>query len=189
MESLKDGNKSRLVLLLAVLLIAAGVVLIVTGNNKSFIAKDKPKEENKQEEPKEDEPEDVNRGNVATLTEESAKEILNQKKESDLKDETWTIGEVTILAEGNNKSYLISYEKVNEDGSIDVLQTIISIENGVGIVELPGWFEGERELDSYEFVYNNDETEDGPGDEPIEEPEEYQQNDDNDEVVEQSDNE
>ena len=183
MEALKNMSKSKLFMLLAVLLIAAGGILIATGNNKSFVSKDEPKEENKNQEVEQgnQEQEDTKRGNKDELDAETAKDIIAKKKASDLSDEAWDLGDVSVIAKGNNNSYLVTYEKINEDGTTELLQTVISIENGNGVVELPGWFEGERDLNDYEFVYDTEELEDEeesadlPSEEPMDDPTEAEE--------------
>lgn len=161
----KSSKKPLVVIVLAVFMIGAGVGLILTGNNKSFLG-GKEKEDKKDEEVV-DEP---NKGNVGLgLSNEEAKAILENIKNSTLPEETWTLGEVSVEAKGKDEAYLILYEQISEDGTSTFLETVIIMQDGVGTAELPGWPEGERDLLEYEFVMDDvqDPTEE-PTDEVVE---------------------
>ena len=164
----KMGDKSIIIIAVAVLLIAAGAILILTGNNKSLLSNDK-KEEKKEEEIQEP-TDDPKRGMDPTrLKDEDARELIDKAKQERLPEEPWSVGMAKVIAHGNNDTFLVDYEQVDEEGFVSHLLTIITYKDGVGTVgELPGWFEGERDLAEYGFVTYEDET----TQEPVEEPQE-----------------
>ena len=167
-KEVKKNNKPIILIAVAALLIIAGVALIATGNNKSFLSKkDEPAPEEKDEKPKEDDIDDQNRGVLPiNITVEEVTELINNKKNAEYSEESWQVGTINIVAhDENNEKYLVTYEEIQEDGTIVNKQTIVSVLNNEKSVELPGWVEGERDLTVYNFIYesvNNDQ--------PVEEP-------------------
>ena len=175
-KKVKKNNKPMILIAAAALLIIAGVALIVTGNNKSFLAKEEPKQEEKDDDTKDDDViDDQNRGVVPiSITVEEITELINNKKLAEYSEETWQVGAINIVAhDENNEKYLVTYEEIQEDGTIVYKQTIVSVLNDEKSVELPGWVEGERDLTVYNFIYetiNNDQPIEEPIEEPVEEP-------------------
>lgn len=155
----KKNNTPMLVIGLAVLLIVAGIVLIVTGNNKSFLAKDK--DENV---PQEDGNREVT---PVELKVDNAIELI--EKEKIKANEDWTLGNLEIIARGNNNTFLVKYDK-EYDTNLETVQTIITYDGENWTVEFPGWPEGSVDLTSYNFVYNNEEPIEDPTEQPVEEP-------------------
>lgn len=156
----KKNNTPMLIMLVAVLLIGAGIALVMTGNNNALFGKGKDSGEGTENDP--------TRTNIPTeLTVEKATQLIKAEQEKDPSD-IWTLGEVKIVAKGDNQTYLITYEKTIEEGT-DVLQTIVTNSAGEWVIEMPGWFEGEKDLESYNFVYEN-ETVEPPVEEPVETP-------------------
>ena len=158
-QKTKKNKTPMIVMAIAVVLILAGVVLLVTGNNKSFLGSDDKKEnKNTEEQEKPVEPtepeDDPNRGLVpVVLSEEEVIQLILNKKQSEFSDETWSLGAVTIIGhDEKNEKFLVSYEEIGEDGTVVVKQTIVSVLNEEKNVELPGWIEGERDLTVYNFI-------------------------------------
>lgn len=153
------GNKSIIIIAIAVLLIGAGAVLILTGNSKNLISTDKDKTENKTQDETSKPEDEPKRAIQKDLTDDAAFDILEKEKEEKLSDEVWSIGAVEVLAHSNN-NYLVQYEQVETEGFSKQLLTIITIEDGNGIVkQLPGWVEGEVDITSYNFEYYETSTE------------------------------
>lgn len=160
-ENAKKSKKSLLVIVFAIVLIGVGAALIVTGNNKSFLKEDKKESnENKNENKEETPQDDPQRGIVpVTLTKEDVINLIFQKKNEELSEETWSVGNVEIIAHDENyEKYLVSYEEINEDGTVRILQTIVTVIADEKYVELPGWEEGQRDLTVYNFIYETIET-------------------------------
>ena len=166
-KEVKKNNKPIILIALAVLFILAGGVLLATGNNKSFLAKDDPQP---QEDKKEDNTEidvnidDQNRNIIPiSLTEEEVRELINTKKEAEYSEEAWTVDSISIVAHDEKyEKFLVTYGEVQEDETVITKQTIVSVLNNEKNIELPGWIEGERDLTVYNFVY------DTTTDEPVE---------------------
>lgn len=159
----KKNNNPILIIGLALVLIICGVALIVTGNNKSFLAKDKeepaPVEPEPTPEPQPEPIDDGQRGMVPhALSDEAALQLMVEKKEADFSDATWSIGVVKVIGhDETDEKFLVEYEEYAEDSTISTKQTIISVVNGEQTVELPGWVEGERDLTVYNFSMYEDE--------------------------------
>lgn len=159
----KKSNKSLLVIVIAILLIGVGVVLILTGNNKSFLVDDKSNSNTNENKENQDgqnnqEPIDESQRNIIpqSISQEEIVSIILQKKNEDFSEETWYIGAVyTVAHDENNEKYLVKYEEVEEDGTIRNLLTIVTVLGNEKYVEMPGWEEGERDLTVYNFIYEN----------------------------------
>ena len=170
-KAVKKNNKPMLVMAVAVLFILAGVALIVTGNNKSFLAKEeaKPKEDNNNSENQEIVEEPPRVIIPEGLTNDEVANLISEKKQAEFSEETWTLGSVSIIGhDEKNEKYLVTYEEIQEDGSVVAKLTIVSVLNDVKSVELPGWIEGERDLTVYNFIYENGSTEPVEPVEPVE---------------------
>ncbi|MBR3490421.1 MAG: hypothetical protein IKH36_02905 [Bacilli bacterium] len=158
----KKNNTPLIIMAIAVLLILAGVVLIVTGNNNSLIGKKEKAE--KQEEP-------AKRNVVPVdLTDEEAIEVVIKAKAEKYAEEAWTLGEVHVIARGENGTFLILFDKVYETNT-ETLQTVITYGTEKWDVDLTGWPEGSKDLSEYNFKYYTDEpVEEPPVEEPAEQP-------------------
>lgn len=159
----KKNNTPLIIMAIAVLLILAGVVLIVTGNNNSLIGK-KEKAEKQEEEP-------AKRNVVPVdLTDEEAIEVVIKAKAEKYAEEAWTLGEVHVIARGENGTFLILFDKVYETNT-ETLQTVITYGTEKWDVDLAGWPEGSKDLSEYNFKYYTDEpVEEPPVEEPAEQP-------------------
>ena len=153
----KKSNTPMIVIGLAILLIAVGVVLILTGNNKSFLAKDK--EENI--------PQDEEKKNITPveLRLDTAIELIENEKTN--AGEEWVLGNVEIVARGDDNNFLVKYDK-EYDTNTETVQTIIRYDGENWVARYPGWPEGSEDLTSFNFVYNNEEPVEEPT--PTEEP-------------------
>ena len=157
----KKNNTPLIIMAIAVLLILAGVVLIVTGNNNSLIGKKEKAE--KQEEP-------AKRNVVPVdLTDEEAIEVVIKAKAEKYAEEAWTLGEVHVIARGENGTFLILFDKVYETNT-ETLQTVITYGTEKWDVDLTGWPEGSKDLSEYNFKYYTDEPVEEPVQEPTENP-------------------
>ena len=146
------GNKSIIIIAIAVVLIVAGTVLILTGNSKNLVSADK--KENKTQDETQKPEDDPKRAIQKGLTDDEAFNILVKEKEEKLLDEPWSIGSVDVLAHGDNNTYLVQYEQVETEGFSKQLLTIITVEEANSVVkQLPGWVEGEVDITSYNFDY------------------------------------
>ena len=155
----------------AVVLIAAGAILIVTGNNKNLLGndtKEAPKEEEKKEEPKEDEPkEDPKRSTPRELTIDEAYQILQEQYAlGNHAEEGWSIQAVLSIEAGLNNSFFVAYEEIGSDGLPYEKVTIIFLYDGSSSAELPGWFEGERDVSEYHFGEKLNQQQEQPQEEP-----------------------
>ena len=158
----KKNNTPLMIIAIAVLLILAGVGLIVTGNNNSLIGK-KEKDNNQEEE-------QGKRSVVPVdLTEEEAVELVLKEKAEKYAEEAWSLGEVHVVARGDNGTFLILFDKVYETNT-ETLQTIITYENNGWVVSLEGWPEGSKDLTEYNFKFYADEPIEEPEPEPVPEP-------------------
>lgn len=159
MEEEKKAKKNNLPLIImavAVLLIIGGVVLIFTGNSKSLVSNDK---KNNNTEEKTDTDDSKRAMDPSKITIEDITEMLNEAKAKSEDGETWTIGSVSILAHGNNNAILIAYDKVDSEGFVTVVNTIITFPEGkASFVEFPGWTE-EKDLSEYEFISDEEDLE------------------------------
>ena len=158
----KKNNTPLIIMAIAVLLILAGVVLIVTGNNNSLIGK-KEKAEKQEEEP-------AKRNVVPVdLTDEEAIEVVIKAKAEKYAEEAWTLGEVHVIARGENGTFLILFDKVYETNT-ETLQTVITYGTEKWDVDLAGWPEGSKDLSEYNFKYYTDEPAEQPAEQPAEPP-------------------
>lgn len=139
----KTSNKSKLIIILAILIIGAGVVFMVTGSR-----------DQKGNSKKEDEVNETNKGTqLFKLSDEEARVILQEMRDYGYPEANWTIKDVKVIAYGNNNSYLISYTHV-EGKESTALKTIITVElDASNVLEFPGW-SYERDLTEYEFKYD-----------------------------------
>lgn len=149
----KLNGTSMMLIIFAIFLIGGGFALIATGNNKSLITKEQVNREKYSdvvEEPKTEEPEIVIRNHTPQeLTVAKAIELIETEKKQH--GDTWTVSVANIKGVNKDNSYLVDIDVVLEDGSVDVLQTIIS-DLGEGFkVEYPLWHEDERDLSLYGF--------------------------------------
>lgn len=150
----KLNGISLMLIVFAIFLIGGGIALVITGNNKSLISKEQVNREKYSdvvvEEPKTEEPEIVIRNHTPQeLTAAKAIELIENEKK--LHGDTWTISVVNIKGVNKDNSYLVDIDVVLEDGSVDVLQTIISEVEDNMKVEYPLWHEDERDLSLYGF--------------------------------------
>ena len=170
----KKNNNPLLIIGLAAVLIICGIALIVTGNNKSFLSKDKendtPAPVDPEPTPEPDPIDDGQRGIVPhALSDETALQLLVEKKESDFADATWSLGVVKVIGhDEKDEKFLVEYEEYAEDSTISTKQTIISVVNGEQSVELPGWVEGERDITVYNFIMYDEESTDPEPTVPVE---------------------
>ena len=177
MEEEKVTKKSIpvpvIAMIAAVVLIAAGAILIVTGNNKNLLGgnKEEAPTEEKKEEPKKEEPkEDPKRNLPKELSNEDTFSILIQQYEAgNHAEEGWSIQDVTSVEAGVNNAYLVRYGEATPDGMINEKVTIIFLYDGASSVELPGWYEYERDLSEYHFGETLEEQPTQP-EQPVEEP-------------------
>ena len=150
----KLNGTSLMLIVFAIFLIGGGIALVITGNNKSLISKEQVNREKYSdvvvEEPKTEEPEIVIRNHTPQeLTAAKAIELIENEKK--LHGDTWTISVANIKGVNKDNSYLVDIDVVLEDGSVDVLQTIISEVEDNMKVEYPLWHEDERDLSLYGF--------------------------------------
>ena len=159
-NNVKKNNTPIFIMIFAALLIIAGVALILTGNNKSFWKNKKTDNANKEQQESKGNEEDIpDRGLTPTvITEKEILQLLIDKKQSEFPEENWGVDYVNIIAHDEEyEKILVSYGEFQEDSSVVVKQTIVSILNGEKDVELPGWIEGERDLTVYNFIMNESE--------------------------------
>lgn len=166
MEEEKVAKKSKIPMILmvaAVVLILAGVGLIMTGNNKSFIGKDEPNEPKESDEqiteqlPDNTENEPPRVVVPITITNEEVLQLINERKQLDFPEETWQAQSVVIVGhDSENEKYLVSYDEIDELGNITKKQTIVTVFTDSKYVELPGWNEGERDLTVYNFIMDSE---------------------------------
>lgn len=175
----KNKKSSLYIIVLAVLLIGAGAALILTGNNKSFLGNNgnEPNESNntnantdngnQEVTPPDDDP---NKGLVpSTLQEWEVLNLLLEKKNLEYPNESWSIGNVSIKAhDKQNEKFLIEYDEVAADGTLTVLQTIVTVLGDKKYVEFPGWVPGTTDLSVYDFDgYNNQNQTTEPTENPV----------------------
>ena len=147
----------------AVLLILVGIGLIVTGNNNSLLGKKDKKENNEEQEQQKRSVVPVD------LTTEEAVQLLVDEKANKYAEEAWTLGEVRVLARGENGTFLVLFDKVYETNT-ETLQTVIAYGENGWVVDLTGWPEGSKYLSEYNFKYFDVEPAEEPVEEPAEEP-------------------
>ena len=87
------------------------------------------------------------------MTLELAYGILNKYKVEHLPDAKWYIGKVTLVAHGDNNTYLVAYEEHNLDGYESKVGAIIEYKNGKWVTDLPGFSGTDEEMmRQYNFV-------------------------------------
>lgn len=142
----KKNNLPMLVILLAVVLIGAGVFLYMNDKDDSLKGDEETPEAPEKVVPRKD------------LTNEDAKSFLDEYKANNLPEETWTIENVEVLGEGLDFSYLVHYTRINEDGTTEDMETVLVKGDDGTTVELPGWHVGEKDLKEYNFTLYSEET-------------------------------
>lgn len=155
MKILKS-KKSLIIVGVSLLLIIAGAVLILTGNNKSFIQKPKPGEEN----PDNNKPDDT-KPIVKVFTKADVMSLVYQFKALNNIQENWYVGDSAVLAHNaDNSKYLVRYKAVLEDGSTKEYESIVENVEGELKMDVPGWDVDSKPLDEFQFIYYQEGAED-----------------------------
>ena len=80
--------------------------------------------------------------------------ILNKYKTEKLPDAKWYITDVSLVAHGDNNTYLVAYKEENLDGYDEEVSTIVEYKNNKWTTDLPGSSGfSDEEMDKYNFVY------------------------------------
>ena len=154
MKKIMNNKKLMIIFVAGILFVAAGLVLIATGNNSSFL-----KNDNEEVDPTNP---GNNQGDPNGKKEEISKSLvmnaIYEEKSLHYSNETWFVGDVAVIAHNDDDSkFLVHFRKVDGD-STDEMETILTIEDNDRYVDLPGWAVGSKDLSSYSFI--NYETDD-----------------------------
>ena len=138
----KKISLSIYIMILAVVLIAAGSFMLVTGDKKSL------SDDGKDNDVVDNQKKNMDIG----LTTDEALAILTDKYSNEFGEADWSIGKVLSVTLGNENTYLVNFERISAEGLYEEYQTVIIAENGAStVIELPGWHVGERDLTEYGF--------------------------------------
>jgi len=112
----------------------------VINTNKNVLAENKTDKESAVESDKDKTNNEEKKENNSKeeMTTDLAYNILKKYKEEKLKDAGWKLGKVELVAHGDNDTYLVGYEEINDDGYTDYVSTIIEYKNGKWTTDLPG---------------------------------------------------
>ena len=92
--------------------------------------------------------------NIKEMSKDLAYSILKKYKDEKLKDANWSLGKVELVAYGDNNTYLVSYEEINNDDYTEELTTVIQLKDGEWTTELPGSSGySDDSFAKYNFVY------------------------------------
>lgn len=148
MKKLK-GKKSIIIICVSLLLIIVGVVLILTGNNFSFI-KHTPEGYENSDNNKPDDTKPV----IKVYTKSDVMSLLYQYKAVNNIQENWYVGDTALLAHNeDNTKYLVRYKLVLENGSTVEYESVVSNEEGEYKIDYPGWTVDSKDLTEYSFIY------------------------------------
>lgn len=141
----KLSKKTIIIIGVALLLIITGLVLILTGNNKSIGGKGKKTPDNV---------DDPTKPVIKVFTKADVMSLIYQFKAMDTSDGDWYVGDTALLAHNSdNTKYLARYKKVLSDGTTKEYETIVSYGDDGYTIDLPGWDIDSKPLEEFAFIY------------------------------------